>query len=475
MPKKTQRKDPHAAREAERYDNPIPSREFILSTLSDAGQPLTHGRIAERLQLEEEGSLEALRHRLRAMQRDGQVIRNRRGAYGVVDRMNLVRCRVQGHRDGYGFAVPVEGGEDIYLSARRMREVLHGDTVLVAVSGMDHRGRAEGKVVEILEHEVTSLVGRYQEESGIGFVVPDNPRITQQFLVPPPDKHGAKPGQIVGARIREYPSVRFGGKAEIVEVLGDHLDPGLEIEVAIRSHGIPWEWPEDALDEAAAFAPEPLEADKKHRLDLRKLPFVTIDGEDARDFDDAVYCERTAGGWLLWVAIADVSHYVLPGSALDQEASRRGNSVYFPGRVVPMFPEVLSNGLCSLNPDVDRLALVVRLELDENGELGDFHFAEAVIRSHARLTYTQVGAALAGERVSEARERLRALGPDALERCELHTLWSSIDPLSNHYAVSQTKVKLNRVAVELTVFPGCRFCAVEGNPPSTRTGERDVG
>ncbi len=408
MARRGKNADPHAAREAANYDNPIPSREFILEQLRSTNRPVDTQQIADLLGLNEQQDVDALRNRLRAMQRDGQLLVDRRGAYGVVDKMNLLRCRVQGHRDGYGFAVPQAGGEDVYLSARQMGQVFDGDTVLVAVSGIDRRGRQEGKVVEVLERGVQKVVGRYQEESGIGFVIPDNARITQQVLIPPKAKGKAISGQIVTALITDYPKGRLGAKGEIIEVLGDHLDPGLEIDVAIRAHGIPFEWPEPVLEEASRLRDEPEEADKKNRIDMRDTPFVTIDGEDARDFDDAVYCKKKRfGGWRLWVAIADVSHYVRPGSALDKEAQTRGNSVYFPERVVPMFPEVLSNGLCSLKPNVDRLSQVVEIDLTNDGVIKRFCFFEAVIHSHARLTYTQVGEALEkGEAAGVPAERV---------------------------------------------------------------------
>jgi ribonuclease R len=265
------------------------------------------------------------------------------------------------------------------------------------------------------------VVGRYEEESGIGFVHPDNSRINQDILIPPKLKGGAKHGQIVSAEITQYPEGRIGAKGKVTEVLGEHLDPGLEIDIAIRSHNIPWEWPEDVLAEAGQLREEPEEADKRHRVDLRDQPFVTIDGEDARDFDDAVFCKRRLrGGWVLWVAIADVSHYVQVGSALDREATLRGNSVYFPEKVVPMLPEVLSNGLCSLNPNVDRLAMAVELQVNGSGELQKFSFCEAVIRSHARLTYTQVGAFLAGE-------EQKAITPNLHKPLrELHALYGAL-------------------------------------------------
>ncbi|MEM6485625.1 MAG: ribonuclease R [Pseudomonadota bacterium] len=384
--------DPHAEREARRYEHPIASRTAILDLLRGADAPLPMEGISSAFALTSDRDLEALRRRLRAMQRDGQVHVDRRGGFGAADALHLLRCRVQGHRDGYGFAIPDGESDDVFLTARQMRSLFDGDTVLVAITGSDRRGRPEGKVVEILERGVSQVVGRYQEESGIGFVLPDNARLTQEILIPPREKNGATSGQIVTALITHYPDQRLGAKGRITEVLGEHLDPGLEIDIAIRSHNIPWEWPEAVQREAGSLRDEPSDSDKDHRVDLRDKPFVTIDGEDARDFDDAVFCERRrSGGWRLWVAIADVSHYVQSGSALDDEAQARGNSVYFPERVVPMFPEVLSNGLCSLRPRVDRLALAVEMELSDTGELGAFRFCEAVIHSHARLTYTQVG------------------------------------------------------------------------------------
>ena len=395
MTRKGKIADPHAEREAANYENPIPSREVILELLSEAEKPLDHTHIAKSLNLAEPEQLEALRKRLRAMERDGQLMVNRRNAYCLVDKMHLLHCRVQGHRDGYGFAMPIAEGEDIYLSARQMHFVFDGDEVLIQVTGEDRRGRLEGKVIEVLQRKHKTVVGRYKEESGIGFVIPDNGRLTQQILIPTKAKGSVEPGQIVTVEITDYPTRQLGAKGRIAEVLGEHLDPGMEIDVAIRSHGIPWEWPDEVLHEAAGLEAEPLEEDKQHRVDLRQLPFVTIDGEDARDFDDAVYCEEGSGGsWRLWVAIADVSHYVWPDSALDQEASLRGNSVYFPARVVPMLPEALSNGLCSLKPDGDRLAMVCEMELTAAGVLAKYRFYESIIHSHARLTYTQVGEVL---------------------------------------------------------------------------------
>lgn len=386
--------DPQAAREAQKYEQPIASRELILEVMAERDVPMRMSELASALGIDNDSDLFSLQKRLRAMQRDGQVISGRRGALGLPKKMDLVKCKVIGHRDGYGFASPVEDGDDFFLSSRQMFRVFDGDEVLVAESGYDDKGRPSGQIVEVLTRAHTSIVGRYMEEGGIGYLLPHNRRISNHVLIPPKAKAGAKSGQLVSIKITGYPTEVLGAKGEVEEILGDHLDPGLEIDVAIRAHDIPNEWPDEVLSEAGALRDEPSESDKKNRIDLRHLGLVTIDGEDARDFDDAVYCETEGSGFRLWVAIADVSHYVPLGSALDEEAVNRGNSVYFPERVVPMFPEVLSNGLCSLKPSVDRLAMVCEMLIDADGQVNDATFYEAVIHSHARLTYTQVGEVL---------------------------------------------------------------------------------
>ena len=386
--------DPQASREAEKYEQPIASRELILEVMAERDVPMRMSELADALGIVNDSDLFSLQKRLRAMQRDGQIVSGRRGALGLPKKMDLVKCKVIGHRDGYGFASPVEEGDDFFLSSRQMFRVFDGDEVLVAESGFDDKGRPSGQIVEVLTRAHTSIVGRYVEEGGIGYLLPHNRRISNHVLIPPKAKSGAKSGQLVSVKITGYPTEVLGAKGEVEEILGDHLDPGLEIDVAIRAHDIPNEWPEEVLSEAGALRDEPSESDKKNRVDLRKLGLVTIDGEDARDFDDAVYCETEGSGFRLWVAIADVSHYVPISSALDEEAFNRGNSVYFPERVVPMFPEVLSNGLCSLKPAVDRLAMVCEMLIDADGKVTDSTFYEAVIHSHARLTYTQVGEVL---------------------------------------------------------------------------------
>mgnify|MGYP003571038083 CR=1 FL=1 len=414
--------DPNFEREAQKYDNPIPSRELIMEMLADEGEPMSMKRVAEALGLESETELEALRRRLRAMERDGQLVRNRRDRFGLVSKMQLISGRVIAHPDGFGFLVPDDGGDDLFLSARQMRTLLHGDRALARVSGVDRRGRREGTVVEVLERANNEVVGRFMLEHGIGFVAPDNKRITQDILIPPEGRGGASSGQIVVARIIEQPSNRAKPIGEIVEVLGDHMAPGMEIDIAIRAHELPREWPPEVKDEIRVFGREVEEAHKADREDLRDLPLVTIDGEDARDFDDAVYCERQGKGWRLLVAIADVSHYVDFDSALDKEGRTRGNSVYFPGRVIPMLPEVLSNGLCSLNPKTDRLCMVCEMELTAAGAVRDFRFFEGLMRSSARLTYNEV-ATMVVERDMALRREHQQLVPHLDNLHELYKVF----------------------------------------------------
>jgi ribonuclease R len=394
LPKK--RKDPRHAEEAERYARPIASREFILETLEARGVPMTHSELASEFDLTDEEGREALRRRLKAMARDGQIIDNRRGAWGLVQRMGLVRGIVEANREGYGFLVPESGGDDLYLHARQMRKVFNGDEVLARVVGADRRGRAEAQIVEVLKRNTVQVVGRLRVERGVRRVLPENPRVLHEVHVAKKDAGGAADGQYVTVEILKQPSGDQSPIGRVVEVLGDHLAPGMEIEVALRNYGIPFRWPEAVESEAGELPDEPAKGDFAGRFDLRDKPFVTIDGEDAKDFDDAVCCQPTrSGGYKLWVAIADVSHYVEPGSALDEEAARRGNSVYFPGRVVPMLPEALSNGLCSLKPQVNRLAMVCEMAISASGEIRRYQFFEAVIRSHMRLTYSRVAGFLA--------------------------------------------------------------------------------
>jgi len=393
--KNSLKKDPLAQREAQKYENPISSREFIMQHLAEVGKPMTLQKIAALLNLSKTEDIEALRRRLNAMERDGQLIRNRRKAYGLAKKMDLVRGRVIGHPDGYGFLVADDGGSDLFLSQKQMQTLMHGDRALVNIIGIDHKGRREGALVEVLERNTQEVVGRFFHKRGqnVAFVEPDNRRIPHNILIEGRKKRGkAKHGQIVVVRLLSY-NPPFG---EVIEVLGNERAPGMEIDIAIRAHELPYQWPDDVLKQASKFPKKITPAALKGREDMREIPFVTIDGEDAQDFDDAVHCQPRGKGWLLRVAIADVSAYVKKGSAIDLEAKKRATSVYFPNRVVPMLPEVLSNQLCSLKPQVDRLCIVCELAIDFYGRTRRIRYFEAVIRSAARLTYTQVGKVLEG-------------------------------------------------------------------------------
>ncbi len=383
--------DPFYKRESEKYADPIPSRELIMQQLKDFARPMTRNQLTNKLGVEEESKQEALGFRLRAMLRDGQLMQDRRGRYCLLERLNLQRGTIQAHPDGFGFFIPQEGGDDMVLSAKEMRTVMHGDVVLAYQAGLDRRGRPEGKIHEVIEHANASVVGRFFSDHGVGFVVPDSKRLTQDISIPPESTLNAKNGQIVLVELLAYPNKRTQAIGRIIHILGEHMAPGMEIEVSILAHGLPEKWPDDVLESVAKISQRVEKADLQGRTDLRELPFVTIDGEDAKDFDDAVYCyPKPNGGYQLYVAIADVSHYVKSGSALDIEAARRGNSVYFPGKVVPMLPEALSNGICSLNPHVDRLCMVAEVAITCEGKISRSRFYRAVMHSKARLTYTQV-------------------------------------------------------------------------------------
>ncbi|WP_162062360.1 ribonuclease R [Vibrio taketomensis] len=403
--------DPFADRESENYENPIPSREFILEFLEQAGVPLNRNDLFEALQLEGEEQYEGLRRRLRAMERDGQLVFTRRQCYALPAKLEMVKGYVIGHKDGHGWVRP-EGStgkdNDIVLPHHQMKNIIHGDFVLVQPTDNSKRGRKEGRLVRVLEERNTQIVGRFFLEYGYSYVVADDSRISHDILIPNDQKAGARMGNVVVIEITDRGSRSRGMMGKVVEVLGENMAPGMETQIAIRTHQIPHEWPEAVDKQIANLGEEVPEEAKVGRVDLRQLPLVTIDGEDARDFDDAVFCEaKKGGGWRLWVAIADVSYYVRPETALDKEAINRGNSVYFPSQVVPMLPEVLSNGLCSLNPQVDRLCMVCEMTISASGKLSSYKHYEAVMNSHARLTYNKVGAILDGD--EELRERYQPL------------------------------------------------------------------
>ena len=401
-----------------------PSREEIIRALGARGVPVTADEIARTLRVAP-AEIETFHARIERMERDGELLRNRRDALLITDKVDLVRGRVQGHPDGFGFLVRDDGGADLYLGPGEMRKVLHGDRVVARITGIDRRGRPEGKIVEVLEHACERLVGRLHQEHGIFYVLAEDRRIAHEFLIPPDATGGATAGQVVTVEIVAQPTRHSQPVARVVEALGNYADPGMEIEIALRKHSLPHRFPRDAerLCERLPDAVRP--ADRRQRIDLTELPLVTIDGETAKDFDDAVYCETDPGDSAqvrgseagappgrarkraavrLVVAIADVSQYVKHGDALDLEARKRGNSVYFPRRVIPMLPEKLSNGLCSLNPQVDRLAMVCDMRIDGEGEIASYRFYPAVFRSRARLTYTEVAAMLEDPECDAARK-----------------------------------------------------------------------
>jgi ribonuclease R len=385
----------------------IPSREEILAVFRQAGGALDSGAVARALQVNPEAE-GVLSRRLNAMERDGQLRADPAGQFALTDHSSFISGRISAHRDGFGFVIPEQGGEDLFLPDKEMQKVLHGDRVMARVIGTDRRGRPEGTIVEVVERANTHIIGRLLNENGVWVVAPEDKRIGQDVLVAgSPGK--AKSGQVVSIELIEQPSRFRQPTGKIVEVLGELDDPGMEIEIAVRKFGVPHIFSAAALKQANKLPNEVRDADLGERVDLRDVPLVTIDGEDARDFDDAVYCEPVkigrSKGYRLLVAIADVSNYVKPGDALDTDAIERSTSVYFPRRVIPMLPEKLSNGLCSLNPAVDRLTLVCDMVVTAKGEVTAYQFYPAVMHSAARMTYNEVAAILADTKGPEAARR----------------------------------------------------------------------
>jgi len=309
--------DPYASREAEKYEQPIASREAILALLERCEGPQTAEELGARLGLTAPDRAEALSRRLGAMVRDGQLVQNRRGGFAPIQTLNLVTGVVIANPEGFGFLRPVEGGDDLFLPPYEMRKVMHGDKVLARVTGIDHRGRREGSIARVLERGMTRLIGRFSVEMGINYVVPDDKRIQRNVQVPPDQTGGANDGQLVVCELTQAPDSRRPPIGRIIAVLGDKLTASLVVETAIHGHELPFEFPQEVLDEAASVPLVVEPAMIGDRVDLRSTPLVTIDGEDAKDFDDAVYCEPNADGFRLVVAIADVSNYVRPGAPLD--------------------------------------------------------------------------------------------------------------------------------------------------------------
>jgi len=385
------------SRRGETYKHPIPKRGAILDFLREAGQPLKADALMKAFDLTGQRMRTLLMDQLNKMVRAGQIIENRRGEFLLLEKLELITGVVTGHQDGFGFLRRDDGGEDMYLSAREMRAIFHGDKVAVRSAGMDRRGRQEAQVVEVLERGTREIAGEFIRERGIGVVIPDNPKVAHRILIAKGESGSAKHGQIVVAKILDFPTHVEQATGKIVQVIGEPGKKGIATDIAIHAHGIPTDWPKAVRQQAKKLGREVAEDDKKNRVDLRDVNLVTIDGADARDFDDAVFCEPSGKGYRLLVAIADVAHYVEKGLPLDKQAIRRGTSVYFPDRVVPMLPEVLSNGLCSLKPKVDRLCLVCEMRVDADGKVSRSKFYEAVMRSSARLTYGQVSDFLTGK------------------------------------------------------------------------------
>ena len=421
MAKKSPPQDPNYAKELAKYDNPIPSREFILQIIRTHNAPMTKEEIFVALGITDETRQEAMRRRLRAMENDGQLVFTKRKCYALPEKLDLLKGMVIGHREGFGF-LQVEGKkEDFFIPNVQMQKVMHGDYVLAQPNGFDRKGRPEVRIVRVLEANKKQIVGRFFLEQGIGYVVPDDSRITRDILIPDNARLGARMGQVVVVELHPRTAPFFQPIGKITEVLGDNMAKGMEVEIAIRKHDIPHSFPSAVEKQLKKWAEDVPEEAKRGRVDLRDLPLVTIDGEDARDFDDAVFCQKQGKGWKLWVAIADVSYYVRPKSALDTEAYNRGNSVYFPNRVVPMLPEKLSNGLCSLNPQVDRLCMVCEITISAKGKMTDYQFYEAVMNSHARLTYNKVAKIL--EKDTALCERYASLVPHLQD---LHDMYQAL-------------------------------------------------
>ena len=398
--------DPQAKREASQYEAPLPSRELVLQLLADQGIPLSVEQVYTFLDIGFEEQ-ENFNKRLNAMEREGQIMRNRKGALCLAEKIHAITGTVQGHPDGFGFLVPddkTKHPDDLFLGPREMAQVMHGDRVMVRMSGLDRKGRPEGKIVEVLERSTKSLVGRVVQGQGVTIVAAEDKRINQDILIPYHLDMGAKPGQVVMVELTAQPSPGAHPMGKVVQILGNYADSGMEIEIALRKHKLPHEFTPAAIHQAESIPKLVQPADYKGRIDLREMPLITIDGETARDFDDAVYAEPQGKGWRLVVAIADVSFYVKPDDALDKEAFERGNSVYFPRRVIPMLPEALSNGLCSLNPDVERLCMICDMQIDALGIVSSYKFYPSVMRSEARMTYTKVADMLENPQGELAKE-----------------------------------------------------------------------
>ena len=440
---KTKKKD-QKSKTDKPYKHPIPTRNELIDFLTDVGKPLKPEPISKAFELKGQRARSLLVDRLAAMVRAGQIIENRRGEYCLTAKLDLITGKVSGHRDGFGFVIRDDGDpDDVYLSAREMRSLFDGDRVAIRVVGLDRRGRAEGELVDVLDRGTREVAGQFIRERGIGIVVPDNAKLSHRILIAKGEAANAKHGDMVVVEILDYPSQVEQATGRITIVIGKPGEKGIATDIAIHAHGIPHRWPADVKRDVQGFGTTVPSKAKDGRTELREVDLLTIDGADARDFDDAVYCKKTSSGWRLLVAIADVAHYVQIGSALDQEATTRGTSVYFPDRVVPMLPEVLSNGLCSLNPKVDRLCMVCDMRVSQEGKVTRSTFFEGVMRSKARLTYSQVGDFLSGQSTTSVPKALHSVIR------ELHAMYKAFAKARGRRGaieidLPQTKFKLNK-------------------------------
>jgi len=410
--------------EKPKHKAPVPQAIDLIKMLEIAGVPVPVEALARNSHLKGPRAIKALQQRLTEMVSRGSILINRRSEYCLVSKIGGIPGRVQGHADGFGFLIPDDGSDDLFIPFHEMRQLLNGDRVVVRENGMSRQGKRKAALVEILERGKTVVVGRFHLERGVSFVVEQGARSAHNFLVANHHRNGAKPGEMVKLEILEYPNKHREPYGKIVEVLGEPSEPGMATTLAIEAFEIPNGFPEGVLKQSENWGAEVRDNDKQDRVDLRATPLVTIDGADARDFDDAVFAEKTEQGWRLMVAIADVSHYVEVGDAIDREAVKRGTSVYFPDRVVPMLPESLSNGLCSLNPDVDRLCMVCDMQVTAAGKVSRSTFYKAVMRSHARLTYDQVDAAVTDKDVG-VRKQVSAVLPQLETLYELYAAFAA--------------------------------------------------
>ncbi len=386
--KKIRNSDPFLSREKENYQNPIPSRELILEVMNDHGVPIPKKELIKKLEITKD-EYPFFEKRIGAMARQGQILINRKDILCISKKLNLIPGKIMGHPDGFGFLIPEDTSlQDVFISPKEMSKVFHNDEVMVQVTGLDKKGRQEGVIVEVLSRGNSIIVGRVIQNHGVTIVRAEDKRISQDILVPYHQDMNAQPGQVVEVEMTTQPDFRTKPMGQITKIIGNYSDSGIEIEIALRKHHLPYEFSKDAIKESESFKDEILVSDYKDHIDLTKLDFVTIDGETAKDFDDAVFAQKAESNMRLFVAIADVSSYVSINSQLDKEALSRGNSVYFPRRVIPMLPEKLSNGLCSLNPQVNRLTMVCEMVIDNEGLVSEFKFYPAIIFSKARLTYT---------------------------------------------------------------------------------------